>query len=128
MGQNSEKFKEVEKVPQTFSIFPPPHSSNILGVCWRLQIKETSLHSLGYLWSLKSEQRCQSTTASCSYFYQILMTEQFKLNSLWINPSRHLFHQGSKYFLHRRLIELMFFHLQDRQCNASSHLFEKTSK
>ena len=70
MGQNSKKFKEVEKVPQTFSIFPPPHSSNSLGDCWRLQIKETSFLSLGYLWSLKSEQRYQSTTASYCYSYK----------------------------------------------------------
>ena len=27
------KIKKVEKVPQTFSIFPPPHSFNSLGDC-----------------------------------------------------------------------------------------------
>ena len=70
MGKNSVKFNKVEKVPRTFSIFPPLHSSNSLGDCWRLQIKETRFPSLGYLWSLKSEQRCQSTTASYCYFYQ----------------------------------------------------------
>ena len=69
-GKELRKIKKVEKVPQTFSIFPPLHSSNSLGDCWRLQIKETRFPSLGYLWSLKSEQRCQATTASYCYFYQ----------------------------------------------------------
>ena len=55
-GKELRKIKKIEKVPQTFSIFPPPHSFNSLGDCWRLWIKETLFPSLGYLWSLKSEQ------------------------------------------------------------------------
>lgn len=44
VGKNS-NIKKIEKVPQTFSIFPSPHSSNSLGDCWRLRIKETSFPS-----------------------------------------------------------------------------------
>ena len=79
--ERTPKFRKGWKVfPNLFNL-PTPHSSNSLGDCWRLQIKETLFPSLGHLWSLKSEQRFQSTTASYCYYYQTLRAGQF-LSSL----------------------------------------------
>ena len=83
-----ESFIPLKETPTTKSVAIPTESDMAISVDLQLlainnkrewertwlvkRVRLPTPHSwLGHLWSLKSEQRCQSTTASYSYFYQI---------------------------------------------------------
>ena len=60
---------QVEKVPPTFSIVSPPAQVKQSGRLFEVADIGNLVSSLvGNLWSYKSEQRYQSTTALCNYY------------------------------------------------------------